>query len=287
MPPNRNSQSQHRPSRSTIDSNVESIRTVVPCYSTSRNRTASSGSSEDDHSPSIIRHPPGLGISTEESTDTWGDSPSEQFRSAVSYINQEMDDVINIARLSDEDVDNASSPIPHADSPYGFNLPPLPPSVGYNEFGQPYPPEEPLPILNGYIRRMPTIESIGSREIGSIGSTVSINKEPRITGSARSTLTFDRPPTRPLSFSEATNSGASSRPNSFGLRAELLASLGGATELGELLDNKGRREEEDRPNQSSDMIHLDVSNNPSASRSTMSYYTANSGSLGPTSDGVS
>ena len=197
-----------------------------------------------------------------------------------------MDDVINIARLSDEDVDNASSPIPHADSPYGFNLPPLPPSVGYNEFGQPYLPEEPLPILNGYIRRMPTIESIGSREIGSIGSTVSINKEPRITGSARSTLTFDRPPTRPLSFSEATNSGTSSRPNSFGLRAELLASLGGATELGELLDNKGRREEEDRQNQSNDMTHLDISNNPSASRSTMSYYTA-SGSLGPASDGVS
>lgn len=286
VPRNRSSQSQHRPSRSTIDSNVESIRTVVPHYSTSRNRAISSASSDDDYSPSIIRHPPGLSASTEHG-DYGGDSLSEQFRAVASQINQEIDDVLQIARSSDEEEEEEEAPsTSHEESPYGFNLPPLPPSVGYNEFGQPYPPEEPLPILNGYIRRMPTIESIGSREMGSVGSTVSISREPRITGSARSTLTFDRPPTRPLSFSEATNSGTSSRPNSFGLRAELLASLGGATELGELLGNKGRHDD-DRLNPASDTNHLDVSNNPSASRSTMSYYTAASGSFGPAGDGVS
>ena len=134
---------------------------------------------------------------------------------------------------------------------------------------------------------MPTIESMGSREMGSLASMMSMNGEPRTSGSARSTLTFDRPPTRPLSFSEVTSSGTSSRPNSFGLRAELLASLGGVTELGELFEKKGRREEEDKPGFTSDRNHLDISNNPSASRSTTTYYTATSGSLGPAGDSVS
>ncbi|TEB33904.1 hypothetical protein FA13DRAFT_118995 [Coprinellus micaceus] len=40
-------------------------------------------------------------------------------------------------------------------------------SLGYNEFGQPYPPDLDIPMMNGYIRRMPTIESMGSRELGS------------------------------------------------------------------------------------------------------------------------
>lgn len=284
IPRDLNSQSQHRPSRSTLDSNVESIHSVIPYHSaSSRNRVARSSSSASSDDETIVRHPPGLGASTEEDADNWGDPLPEQFRTVVSQINQEMDDGIRTARSLD-DLNNTPSP---PESPYGFNLPPVPPTVGYNEFGQPYPPEEPLPILNGYIRRMPTIESMGSREMGSLASMMSMNGEPRTSGSARSTLTFDRPPTRPLSFSEVTSSGTSSRPNSFGLRAELLASLGGVTELGELFEKKGRREEEDKPGFTSDRNHLDISNNPSASRSTTTYYTATSGSLGPAGDSVS
>jgi len=73
------------------------------------------------------------------------------------------------------------------------------------------------------------------------------------------------------------------------LRVELLASLGGVTELGELFENKGRRGEEDKPGFSSDQNYLDISNsnNPSTSRSTSTYYTATSGSLGPAGDSVS
>ena len=289
MPRNRNSQSQHRPSRSTLDSNVESIHTVIPYHSTSsRNRVARSSSSASSDDDPIVRHPPGLAAPTDENADNWSDPLSEQFRTVGSQINQEMDDGIKTPRsLRSLDEDLNSIPSPHEESPYGFNLPYLPPTVGYNEFGQPYPPEEPLPILNGYIRRMPTIESMGSREMGSLASTMSMNREPRTTGSARSTLTFDRPPTRPLSFSEVTSSGASSRPNSFGMRAELLASLGGVTELGELFGNKGQREEEDKPSFAGDQNYLDISNNPSTSRSTSTYYTATSGSLGPAGDSVS
>jgi hypothetical protein len=48
-----------------------------------------------------------------------------------------------------------------------FNLPPIFPALGYNEFGLPYPPDQNVRMLNGYIRRMPTIESSGSGEVGS------------------------------------------------------------------------------------------------------------------------
>lgn len=46
---------------------------------------------------------------------------------------------------------------------------PLPPVLGYDEFGRPYRPEEPVRFLNAIIRRMPTIESMGSREWGGSG----------------------------------------------------------------------------------------------------------------------
>src|SRR5260370_30096462 len=51
-----------------------------------------------------------------------------------------------------------------------FNLPPVPMALGYNEFGVPYPPEENIRILGGFIRRMPTIESMGSDEMASRSS---------------------------------------------------------------------------------------------------------------------
>ncbi|KAF8624045.1 hypothetical protein AX15_006064 [Amanita polypyramis BW_CC] len=288
----RHSTAQYRPSHSTLGSNVESIQqTIIPYHSFPRDRLPRSrSSSDDDHSANTIRLPPGLKLGEGQNSDSWSNALSEQFQTLISQINQEMDMVVSIARLSeDEDNDDShSSPAPHSESPYSFNLPPLPPTVGYNEFGQPYPPEEPLPILNGFIRRMPTIESMGSREMGSIGSSMHTNKEPKMPGSARSTLTFDRPPTRPLSRTDFTSSGTSSRPNSFGARAELFASLGApaATEMGELPDSGGRREEEAKRTPSP-MSHLEVVQNPSASRSTMSYYTATSGSMGSAVGGVS
>ncbi|KAK2460447.1 hypothetical protein APHAL10511_007612 [Amanita phalloides] len=259
---NRNSLKQRRPShtsQSTSDSNVESTQTVIPRYTVSKarvTRSVSSTSSEDEQLPITTRYPPGLGSSSEESATTRGETLS-QFRILID---------------EDGDMDN----IP--ESPYSFNLPPLLPSVGYNEFGQPYPPEEPLPILNAFIRRMPTIESMGSREMGSIGSSVAPSKEPILSGSARSTPTFDRPPTRPLSRAEIASSATSSRPNSLGLRAGLLANLGGATELGERLDRMSKRGDEEKRVSSpeSDKSYVDA-NNPSTSRSTLSYYTATSG----------
>ncbi|KAF8970697.1 hypothetical protein BDZ97DRAFT_1914577 [Flammula alnicola] len=122
-----------------------------------------------------------------------------------------------------------------------FDLPPIPPVLGYNEFGMPYPPDQNVRMLNGYIRRMPTIESMGSGEV-----TNSIGASTRPGGSV---YTSSRPPTRNtlLSFSssadyEMTGSAPPSRSNSLSARVELLAGLApasvnshGTSEHGELL----------------------------------------------------
>ncbi|PPR05435.1 hypothetical protein CVT26_011312 [Gymnopilus dilepis] len=118
-----------------------------------------------------------------------------------------------------------------------FNLPPIPPTLGYNEFGLPYPPEQDVRVLNGYIRRMPTIESMGSGEIASsIGAS---------SHHAGSMYTSSRPPTRNtlLSFStsdiDAGESNPPSRANSLSARAEILAAMATrnvvTSEHGELL----------------------------------------------------
>ncbi|PFH45121.1 hypothetical protein AMATHDRAFT_51793 [Amanita thiersii Skay4041] len=345
--------SQHRPSRSTLaSSNVSSHShspSVLPYPHpgvTPRNRSGHSNnscasSSEDDNSPTLARLPPGL--DNNNNGETWSDVISEHFRTLITQINQEMDEVVELSRRSPSPPSTSSSstaspvrhknhtetsesrvhtPIPSSlsssayrpgpipqlspDSPYCYNLPPVPPTIGYNEFGQPYPPEEPLPILNGFIRRMPTIESMGSREMGSItssmgfttGGSMYTNRDPKGGASQRSTMTFERR----VSKGGSAAGSEGSRPDSFGTKAELLASLGGTSEVGELLDRL-RREEvalgrgspvKDSVNGGSGGGFLDVkraqspagtsershNDRSAASRSSGSYYTATSGSLG-------
>jgi hypothetical protein len=86
----------------------------------------------------------------------------DQFRSIFFQTHQEA----AFAR-SDKSSDSSSCSYLSGEQAFTFYSPPIPPSIGYNEFGQPYPPEESIPMLNGIIRRMPTIESMGSREIAS------------------------------------------------------------------------------------------------------------------------
>ena len=120
-----------------------------------------------------------------------------------------------------------------------FNLPPIFPVLGYNEFGLPYPPDQNVRMLNGYIRRMPTIESMGSGEVGSsVGSSNNRARE--------SILTASRPPTRSTLLSQNSTdhdppeSEPPSRTNSLSARAELLVGLssvpGSISEHGELLE---------------------------------------------------
>jgi hypothetical protein len=93
-------------------------------------------------------------------------------------------------------------------------------------------------VLNGYIRRMPTIESMGSGEVGS-SMSASSNR------ARESILTSSRPPTRNtlLSLNSTDHSSPDSEPpsrsNSLSARAELLVGLSNApnniSEHGELL----------------------------------------------------
>jgi hypothetical protein len=109
-----------------------------------------------------------------------------QFRTLVSQISQEVEDAM---RYSIRDA--GSDAIPRSDSPSTMesseedeidliNDPStaiIPPSqrtrILYDEFGIPYSSQtfDHVRILNGYVRRMPTIESMSSREMTSAASS--------------------------------------------------------------------------------------------------------------------
>ncbi|KAF9450515.1 hypothetical protein P691DRAFT_810202 [Macrolepiota fuliginosa MF-IS2] len=218
-------------SRSTMVSHSPSKKSLRPSDSS----TSINGSS-DSNAP---RAPP-IDLNSDLERETLG--LVDRFRSIVSHITRETDQPVVFAR-SDDSSDSSSCSRPSSnDQPYDFYPPPIPPSIGYNEFGQPYPPEESVLILNGFIRRMPTIESMGSREIASTnrGSSVySGSIMDRLAGTSNS-----RPPTR-ISLSQP-GSEPPSRANSLSMRAaDIIGSINGmgasssvmghTTEIGELI----------------------------------------------------
>ncbi|KAG6833413.1 hypothetical protein H0H87_007398 [Tephrocybe sp. NHM501043] len=158
------------------------------------------------------------------------DDYHEHFRNLVSQITRETEDALEPA------VNEASStnvgPPPSTD----FYLSRIPPTIGYDEFGRPYPADEHVPILNGYVRRMPTIESMGSRELGSMAPSVLSHSDTAMTASIRSSLPISRPPTRANTLESHFGSRPSSRTNSIAAGAELLLGVGKTSEVGELLD---------------------------------------------------
>jgi hypothetical protein len=95
----------------------------------------------------------------------------DQFRSMVTQISREAEEAIEFAQ-----------PGPTGSYRNSFDMgPPLPSAIiGYDELGRPYGAEEHVRILNGFVRRMPTIESIGSRELGSMRSMASNLEQERI-----------------------------------------------------------------------------------------------------------
>ena len=168
---------------------------------------------------------------------------------ANPHYDHESDDELDDSD-DDDDVYESRTRTRNNENSNVFNLPPIPPTLGYNEFGLPYPPDENVRVLNGVIRRMPTIESMGSGEITSFGGS-----SYRPNGSQH---TNSRPPTRNtlLSFTgtdyELPLSNPPSRANSLSVRAEYLAAMssgvnngnggGGGTsssEHGELLSRLG------------------------------------------------
>lgn len=164
----------------------------------------------------------------------------DQFRSLVSQISRETDEGLEYARPDG----SSSSRSESMASSYSYSA-----AIGYDEFGRPYPPDDHVRVLGGYVRRMPTIESIGSREMGTTSSLYTVER----------IASLSRPPTRntlPMS------SEPPSRSNSVRMSA--------CGELGELPSD-----------------HVDTRGSAStggsqpSTASTMSYYTAGSGNTSP------
>lgn len=108
-----------------------------------------------------------------------------------------------------------------------------------------------VPVMGKLIQRMPTIESLGSREVMSLASASAYRGD-------RSVHTLSRPPTRAntLSLSEAAGSPSVSRSNS------LTASIVLASPV-------------EAPSPTSEHMHGSI-----GSRNTASYYTASGPSTG-------
>lgn len=218
---------------------------------------------------------------------------SDRFRSIVSQINHETNHAVALAR-SDHSSDSSSSSHPSNDQAYAFYPPPIPPSIGYNEFGQPYPPEEAIPILNGYIRRMPTIESMGSREIASTNRGSSVNSGSILDrfaspSNSRSQtrisfyLSGSEPPSRPNSLSQraiGNSNGVGSGTNG----------MEHSSEVGELIPVSNERRSSPSSPLSQTVFDMSTSSSSGGGQGTNSqssrgssiptaYYTATIGSM--------
>ncbi|KAJ6465697.1 hypothetical protein C8R45DRAFT_490772 [Mycena sanguinolenta] len=154
------------------------------------------------------------GVSSESDRELY--SFVDRFRSLVSQINQESEEAAQLMPTSAY----LSNPAVRA-------------VVGYDEFGRPYPPDDHVRILNSYIRRMPTIESIGSREMTAGGTSVAASS---LYQEQRSSLhTLSRPPTRAMTDRDGL-SEPPSRTGSLSVAAvELINSMGGVEGLPEHL----------------------------------------------------
>ena len=242
----------HHPSDLTLDATL--IGDSSPQSGLSRLALSRSFDTSSDFNP-YGRVPPREGEADHEISGF-----VDRFRSLISQITQEMEDTLEAARsdspqFTETNGDYTSIPKPYHsefndiidanDNGYAFsrndkdnmfNLPPIPMALGYNEFGVPYPPEENIRVLGGFVRRMPTIESMGSDEITS-RSSASHRHDPsagnRAPNSRRTTL---------LTISTVGHDSAvgdpPSRANSLSGRAERLLSISpnsAISEHGELL----------------------------------------------------
>ena len=202
-------------------------------------------------------------MTTESENELLPNEFVDRFQPIASQIAQETDQALDLAHSNHSPSPKTTNGIPTRDLPPSykedwddfndprvglslninngnniFNLPPVFPALGYNEFGLPYPPDQNVRVLNGYIRRMPTIESMGSGEVGSsMGASSSRAVE--------SIVNSSRPPTRNTLLSlhsteyDSPNSEPPSRTNSLSAHAELFVGLSSVpnniSEHGELL----------------------------------------------------
>ena len=188
-------------------------------------------------SSSSSRHPT-LNSSVEEA-DLQGFA--EQFRALVDQVSRELEEARISEYNSETNRESHTPPLHHV-------LDTHTPYMSIDEFGREVPSEEPIAVLGGVIKRMPTIESVGSRELASLRSATLVSGAGGTgIGSASvatSSTASSRPPTRATMASLNDASQPSSRSNS-------IHRLRTPSELGELVREALRARGQARPLSSS------------------------------------
>jgi len=214
----------------------------------------------------------------------------DRFRSLVAQITRETEEALAFARSDDasssqdtagsssrRDSPNSDQEDPHHQYNYhddedDFYAARALSEGDYNH--RPYPADEQVRMMNAYVRRMPTIESMGSREMRSSVGASSLNTN----------LDRNRPPTRNTlvswAGSDLSEGEPRSRPNSLSAQAELLANMFGkphSSEIGELLQRETVRmvDSQSANEDSSETLGSRYSSSTSGSKGTViSYQTA-------------
>ena len=166
---------------------------------------------------------------------------ADRFRAIVDRVSRELEE----SRDLESNAEPLTPPLHHV-------LDTHMPYMTIDEFGYEVPSEEPIAILGGVIKRMPTIESVGSRELSSLRSNTLVSGRVGSPSRATSSSASSRPPTRATmvslndaaSASLASASQPSSRSNS---RSNSIHRLRMPSELGELVRDTLRARGQSRP----------------------------------------
>ncbi|KAI0277157.1 hypothetical protein BGY98DRAFT_934563 [Russula aff. rugulosa BPL654] len=153
---------------------------------------------------------------------------AHQFRALVDRVSRELEE----SRISEEqDRASRTPPLHHV-------LDTHTPYMTIDEFGREVTTEEPIAILGGVIKRMPTIESVGSRELASLRSATLVSG-----GGGGAVLA---PRATIASFNDAASASlaSASQPSS---RSNSIHRLRTPSELGELVRDALRARAQARP----------------------------------------
>ena len=171
----------------------------------------------------------------------------QRFRSLISQITRETEEGMAFARSDDSgSSDRAVDFLPSNESPElgtfrsdhqedydnedGFYTSSA--TLTHDSYEhQQYPADEEIRMLNGFVRRMPTIESMGSHEIRSSIAASSANRDRERIGRSPTRNTLGSWVGTELSGTSEPQSGT----NSLTAQAEVLAGMHHSTEIGELI----------------------------------------------------
>ena len=164
---------------------------------------------------------------------------AEQFRALVDQVSRELEEARNLEYNTEIDRDARTPPLHHV-------LDTHTPYMTIDEFGREVPSEESIAVLGSVIKRMPTIESVGSRELASLRSATLLSGNGCAGMGSASIATSSAASSRPLtgatmaSFEAASTSQPPSRSNS-------THRLRTPSELGELVRDALRARGQPRP----------------------------------------